>query len=462
MDRRRYLGLSAGVLSALAGCGSDAPRAADTTPTQTSTDESPELLVSVETDRHLVNAYAQQQNDRAIDPDWVVPIAQVSEPLRDALRTAVTEEYRTASVSDALLAGIDRFRINSGGYRFLPYVSVDGTPYAFDPTVPVFTARLEFGVEDPDPARTIGQDGLGELSEPAADFVRTMGAFTTEVPQDTYHRSVVPAAVRDFLDRYDYVRDPDGIGRIMTERLDPGPPYTITASELTAEDLWGHPVLTATSLPGSLRRFLDSVVASDRRAPVYRPDRTEYRTDSLPTSYGDHLGPDHGPTFGPYVDFDGTLYAFRAMEIRREAMPITVAASVEGPRSFSVTVEPTSAGRRPAVDGPVELQSVGALPSVLWVLAGSERYLLESDTYGDTWWSDEDGSLGGRIEETASATIASGESLSATYRIPDAVPGEPYAAWGLLRASWTAPGEDRSTPPMPYPFQVVLRVPSTG
>jgi len=457
MHRRRYLGLTTGALAGLAGCGGAPREADDPTASPTPTRDEPELGVGVETDRYLVRTYAQRPIDRAIDPDQVVPIADVSEPLRDALRTAVADEYRAASVSEAFLAAIDGFRRHSHSPPFRLYVSVDGTPYAFDPTVPVFTAHLEMGVEDPDPDRTIGPDDLGGLSEPVAAFVRTIGAFTVEVAQTTYRRSVVPDEVLDFLDAHDYVRDPDGVGRIVTDRVDPGPPYSITASELTAEELWGHPVLAASSFPPPLRRFLEAAVASDRRAPVTRPDRTEYRTNTLPASYGDHLGPEHGPTFGPYVDLGGTLYAVRATEIRRDAMPIAVSAAVAGPRSFTVTVEPSSAGAKPAVDGPIELQSPGALPSVLWVKAGSERHLLDSDAYGSTWWSD--GSRGERIEETAEASVAPEGDRSATYRIPAAVPGGTYAAWGQLQVSWTPRDEERPTPPLPFPFQVALQVP---
>lgn len=484
MERRQYLWLTAGVLSGLAGCGTGSPSspepesspsrtpnnpvpADDGSDTESSPTRSPEktgIAVDIETTRYLVRSFAQTQDQRAIDPEQITPAVEISNPLRTALEAAVDGGYETDDVSDELLSGIDRFRHNGGGYRFEPYFSLDGTPYAFDPTVPVFVAHLEMGIENPDPDRTVGPDDLEGLAEPVRDFVRTIGAFTVQVPRDEYRISVVPDTVEDFLENYDYVRDPDGVGRIVTERVDPGPPYTIEASKLTTQDLWGRPVLAATSLPTDLRRFVEAVVASDRRALVYPPLRSEYRTDQIPDAYFDRLGPDQGPGSGPYVDLDGTFYAFRVTEIRREKIPIAISTAVVDERSFEVTITPSQEGSKPAIEGPVELESAGALPSVLWIETTSNRYLLDSDAYDDISWSDPEGSTDEqrRIDNVERTEVPPGEALSATYRVPDAVPAGTYRAWGLVRVQWTRASDNRRFPTLAYPYQIVVTIPETG
>ena len=223
MHRRDFLAATAGGVSWLAGCGAwgrgpgtDTPRSSPPGTTGRGTrDESDRIDVALETSRYLVRAFEQRPAERAIDREDVVPASDLPDDLRNALRSARDGGYETEAVSEELLAGIDRFRHNGRGYRFEPYVSLDGTPYAFDPTVPVFLARLDLGVDDPDPGRTVGHDDLERFDDPVRDFVRTMAAYTAESPRDEYRVSVVPPSVRAFLDRYEYVRDPEDVGRIV-------------------------------------------------------------------------------------------------------------------------------------------------------------------------------------------------------------------------------------------------------
>lgn len=481
MDRRRYLQVVGAALAGLAGCGTrppaiDAteppttaraslateptPTASPTRPPRTDTaTPKPAAAVSLETARYLVRSFAQDENQRAIDGEQVTTLADVDQPLRSALQEAIEGGFEADVVSTALLRGIDRFRLNGGGYRFTPYVRHDGTAYVFEPSVPVFTARLEMGVSDPPPERTVGPDDLQSLEPAARDLVRTIGAFSVQVARDTYRRSAVPDAVRAFLAEYDYARDPDGIGRIVTERIDPGPPYTITARELTTEERWGRPVLDLASLPADLGRFVEAVVTSDRRAPALRPGRTEYRTDAIPDAYVGTLTPDQGPGSGPYVDVDGTFYALRATELNREAMPVAVSVERAGDRSFAVTVEPSAAGDKPAIEGRLELEAAGALPSVLWVPTDDGLVRLDSDASGDLPWrfAEEPGE---RYLDHVHAELQPDESLSATYRVPEVVPTGAYRAWGLFEAEWTRATDGRRFPRLPYPFQVVLEITS--
>lgn len=242
MHRRRYLMVAAGALAGLAGCGTEpsstTPEATTSRPPTTTTEPEPGLAVGIETAAYLVRSVAQDPERRAIEPDDIVPLGHVSDPLRSALEAALEGGYSTDEVETELLAPIDAFRTRGGGDQFEPYVSVNGTPYAFDPRVPYFEARLE-DAEDPDPDRTADHDDLQELAEPAREFAHTIAAFGANVARVEYRVSIVPPSVEAFRQRYDFVRDAVGTGRIVTERVDPGPPYTIEASELTVSDIWG-------------------------------------------------------------------------------------------------------------------------------------------------------------------------------------------------------------------------------
>ncbi len=472
MDRRRYLGLVTGVMAGLAGCGSNISPKRDTTPsptpapvTQSSTPTQTPTPTGVTADinlsRYLVRSFCQTLEQRAITPEDITPLTEIEDPLRSALRTAIKDEFRTDSIAEALLVGIDQFRHYGGSYRFHPYISVDGTPYIFDPTVPVFTAHLEGDLEDPDPERTAGPDGIDRFPEPVQQFIHTVGAFGVEVARDEYRISVIPEPLADFLDTYEYVQSPANAGRIVTERIDPGPPYTITAHKLTAEEIWGRPIIGAEELSTDLREFVEAVVASNRRAAMYSPMESEYRTDTIPPAYGSRLSYEHGPGSGPYVTLNGTHYAIRVTEIPREKLPVEVTATSVGERSFSVTVQPSDAGPKPSIEGQVELEARGALPSVLWIQTNSDRYLLESDSNENIRWTDSAVSDGPerRIRNIARTEIPPDGQVAATYRVPADVPAGTYEAWGLVRVQWTKAESGRRYPSFPYPFRVGLSVP---
>jgi hypothetical protein len=318
-------------------------------------------------------------------------------------------------------------------------------------------ASLDTTVENAEPDRTITHGDLDDLPEPAADFVRTLGAFSTMVARDEYRISVVPPSVEALLNQYEYIRDPADVGRIVTERVDPGPPYTIRASELTADEMWGRPVLAAAELPAELRRLVETVVTSDRRRLVYPDTRTEYRTDDLPPSYGEYLGPDQGSGSGPYVELDGTMYAFRVTEINREHVPLAISAMPNGAETFELTIAPSEAGSKPTIDGPVEIESTWAVPGPLWIHADGDRYRIERVDAVVRDLAAEDASA---VEEAEMVPVPADGGLIATYQVPADIPPGTYRVWGLVRVSWVDAESDRPSPPSwPFPFQIVLTVP---
>lgn len=468
MQRRRFLSVAVGALAGISGCGSDPPtttvRASTTSKPTTSTEPmtvsetDAGLKASIETDRYLIRSFAQNKDQRAIEPEDITPLNELSDPLRSALEAALEGGFETDEVGEKLLAGIDRFRHFGAGHLFEPYFSVNGIPYVFDPSVPEFVASLDRDVEDAGPDKTITGDDLEGLAEPAQDFVRTLGAYGTMVARDEYRISVVPPSVEALLDRYDYVRDPSGVGRIDTERLDPGPPYRIHTHELTLDDIWGRPVHCLGSLPPDLREFVNAVVASDRRSLVYPAFRTEHRTDDLPAGYDQHLGQDQGPGSGPYVEIDGTMYAFRLTEIRRDHVPLDVSVRAADSDTFELTVAPSDAGSKPAIDNPIEVQGTWLVPGPLWVHSEGTKHRLDRV---ETLLKHQEDGESRPITDTETISIPTDNELMAIYRVPTEVPPGTYRAWGLVDVSWVAAESDRPTPQLPFPFKVLLSIPES-
>lgn len=472
MNRRRFLSVTVGAVAGISGCGSTGSSPTAPAPTMGKRTTAPEtttsiepttvpetdarVAVSIETSRYLVRSFAQDKEQRAIEPDEITPLGEISEPLRSALETAVEGVFKADEVGKELLAGIDRFRHHGGGYRFEPYFSVNGIPYAFDPTVPELVASLKMDVEDADPDQTITGDDLDGLAEPAAEFVRTLGAYYPMVSRDEYRISVVPPSVEALLDRYDYVRDPSGVGRIVAKRVDPGPPYTIHADELTADEIWGRPVLSEDSLPTELQQFVRAVVTSNRRTLVYPASRTEYRTDDLPPSYYEHLGADQAVGSGPYAEIDGTMYAFRVTEVRREHVPLDVSVTSDSQDTFAVTVAPSQAGSKPAFEGPVEVESPWSVPGPLWVHSDDKRHRLDRV---ETVIGSSANDASRPVTDAETVSLPGDNELVATYRVPPEVPSGTYRAWGLVRVSWAYAESDRPSLTRPFPFTVALTVP---
>ncbi|HKJ57975.1 MAG TPA: hypothetical protein VKA37_02015, partial [Halobacteriales archaeon] len=158
---------------------------------------------------------------------------------------------------------------------------------------------------------------------------------------------------------------------------------------------------------------------------------------------------------GPYVVIDGSTYAFDVREPNRSEIPVSVsvaAGSADGRPAFTVRLEPSGG----EVEGPVAFEARGALPSVLWVEVGSARVLLPSEAYESVERSDEPDER--RIRNLVRAEVAVGESLSATYRVPEGVPAGTHDAGGLFGVSWTDADTGQQYPFVDYPFQVSLTV----
>lgn len=473
MRRRSVLGTVVGGFVGIAGCSGDTSGPTEEPAgggTASATDDGPDRgQVAVDFEQvayHVVASPARRTGD--FDEDEVVPEDDVAPELRDALLEARDGGYETDSVSDALLAGIDEFR-NYNNIQIDPYVRLEGTTYVFDPTVPTFTAELaDETLEAYDDDRTATFDDDFE-SEAVERFVHALSVTGTETARAEYRVCVRPDSVEEFLQDYDYVEDPEGVSRIETTWENEDPPYTIDVREVTDADVYGRPVLDATTQEATLADFLQTATDSGHLSHLSPADTAVYLTDEVPASYFEDVRPDEESADVPYVRVDGTVYRFRVIDVDHDHVPVDVAVEAApsddvGP-GFTLAIEGTSGGPETAVaDGTtIEVQDVGAVPSPLWLDDGTDRYLLDSDGY-------DRGRIQSLVEETqrrfeaddrASADLAVGETLSSTYTVPSAVPAGEYVSRVLFGVRWRDPRTDVRDDVAAYPFRLAVTVPES-
>jgi len=466
MDRRALLSAIGGSAVALSGCigdgvdtGSEANGTGDGS--SGSGDERSDggdgpaaaLDVEIRTVPHVVTAY-EPSPSRGIDPEHVVPEAEVPDALRDPLIEARVGRFETDDPDDALLAAVDEFRVYDRG-ELRPYVELDGTRYAFDPTLPTFAAELvDEAAEGYDEDRVLREAGRrDDLGSEAVDtFVNALTADGPNTARGEYRRCLLPDDVAAFLGEYDYLEDGRGVSRIRTAPENEDPPYAITARELTEEDMWDGPVVDESELDDEVVAFFERALASRHRGPALTtPDRSQYFADDVPDAYEEFAA---GYDESPYYRLDGTVYRIVVGDPRYDRLPVSVsvAAVEDAEREFALRVAPAPENADGDAEGPYTFTSRGALPSALWAFRDDERVPLDIvETEGV------DGPQPSRSDGEALESVAAGGELAATYAVPEELPADTYVSRGLFRVSWGVPGR---TPDEygAYPFELEIAV----
>lgn len=466
MDRRALLAAAGASLAPLSGCVGDDLGAAPSTngtddgfagadgdPSDDGDGTTPTLDVELRSVPHVVTAY-EPSPSRGVDPDHVVPETEVPPPLRDPLDAAVDGGFETDDPDDALLAAVDEFRVYDRG-ELKPYVELDGTRYAFEHAMPTFTAALADETTDEYDEELVfrearQRDDLGSAA--VETFVDALTAYGTNVARGEYRRCLRPDAVAAFLDEYDYLEDQFGVSRIETAVENPDPPHAITARELTEADMWDRPVVDESELDSAEVTFFERALASDHRGPALPgDDRSQLFADEVPEAYGDLAAEYDDP---PYYRLDGTVYDVRVGESRYDRVPVSVsvAASEDADREFTLTVAPDPESAAGEAEGPYTFTSRGALPSALWVFDEGERRALEIVKTDGI-----EGPRPNRSDGEALESLTAGDEMAATYALPESLPAGSYASRGTFRVSWGVPGQ---TPDEygAYPFELAIAV----
>ncbi|MGM0447599.1 MAG: hypothetical protein ACQERM_05000 [Methanobacteriota archaeon] len=470
MDRRALLSAIAGSvgggsLVALSGCVGET----DTGPATNGTDDEtngtddgrsddgdgtiPSIDVKLQPVPHVVTAY-EPSPSRGIDPENVVPESEIPDALREPLAAALDGGFETDNPSDALLAAVDEFRVYDRG-ELKPYVEVDGTRYAFDPTLPTFTAELadeEAEEYDEDHVFREARQREDIGSEAVETFVDALTAHGANVARGEYRRCDRPDAVAAFLDEYDYLEDQFGVSRIRAGVENEDPPSAITARELSTEDMWDRPVIDESTLDAELVTFFERALASEHRAPALPgDDRSQLFADEVPDAYEAFAAGRDDPV---YYRIDGTVHDIAVGEPRYDRLPVSVSVEPSGDaaRQFTLTVALAPENAEGDARGPYTFTSRGALPSALWTFHEGERRSLEVvETEGV------EGPRPSRSDGQALESLTASDEMAATYAVPEDLPADTYVSRGLFGVSWGVPDQTPDERGR-YPFEVAIAV----
>lgn len=481
MERRTFCLVAGSGLLTLGGC--------------LSPNDSSEQYTGIEMEPMAYMAGAGQPEELPplldVDDEEILSEQEIPSALRAVLYDALDGGYETDTVSGELLAAIDEFRKLTRSHRLEQrYVRLDGTAYVFEATLPTLVIELsdeEARGYDPDDVYA----GEEELSAEANRLFQRLRYRGPNAPRLPYWTSRVPDSIKDFLERYDYIEDSQGVSRIETERRHWEPPYTIDIRELTQEDRYGREIIDGDELGEELRSFLLDVVESGRTQPS-----PPYITDTVPDEYFERLHETGSIRADPFVRLNETVYYIAVVEAASGDAPVEVTAAPtsptdEGLSRFSLTVRATADGAEISSDETIELFSHIGLPSALWITHDDEKLLLDSDSYqypvetkattetsatsalvlqvarsdfqimaaeeehnATTWSLDVD------IENIRNTTVRkdvpAGDELSATYVIPDAIPEATYYAEGFFGVLWSDDQTEHQPEEGMYPFRIKI------
>jgi hypothetical protein len=242
LTRRRLLGSAAGVGAAVTGLWALPPRRV------TATLSTPEWVLAL----------------RGRDVPDVPALADLSTDVRAPVRAAVEGGYESADPPDALKAFLDLDRET--------YVRVDGDYYRLDASLPVVEVWIE-PVAASDAEDPVTLDEMERCMHPDPRGFRTPPLARADDPHRTYQ---LDPSVRSCIEKHPYLRFEDGDHfRYRTAVDDPGAPYTVTATRVSAATLANveESVVDWADVPADAREVLAGATG--------RPVERESLPDSL-------------------------------------------------------------------------------------------------------------------------------------------------------------------------------------
>ena len=422
------------ISTTIAGCGqvtTSDTTTAKTTTSRTTTD--PRALVAITRESYLAKAWTLPQDTFRFPKGDSVPLADLNKSVRDAVRTAIdSPPYTTQNASQALLDGIDDVDL----------VTYRGTIWDVEHTFPTVSVRVDTDISEDEPVEdrtvTYGSDVV-QSNDAVEDVVSTIVSLGVETVARPYETTRLDPEVQDFLDQYDYIETPRGIGEIVVSRTSRTPPHTIRAQEATDEELYGRRIQEATNYGPPTREFIDRVLASDRKTPGNYQDRihTIY-PDDVPRRFARDL--DRGSN---YVRVDDEIYGFDTRHVHWDDLPVKFHATIPGENAATADPVDIQLSVQNSGDETVQLQMAGLTPfGVLWAYGPDGEHVLWNDAYEQTEnVVIENGSV--VPEFHAEMDLHPGQTQSATYRLghdhlgaDEPLQSGTYEVLGTIWAKW--------------------------
>lgn len=434
--RRRFLRTATALVSttAVAGCSQFTPSETTTTTTSgttTRTTTEPRARISLTRETYLAKAWTTPQDRFRFPKGDSVPLTELNEAVREVVRTAIeSPPYTTQEASEALRDHLDDVHL----------VTFEGTVWAVEHTFPTVTIRLDTDISGTESVkeRTVASDSeVVQSNDAISDVVWTIAPHGTETEPRPYETARLDPAVQAFLDTYDYIETPRGVGEIVISRTNRTPPHTVRAREATDEELYGRRIREAADYGPPTRDLIERLLASDRKTPGHYQDRihTLY-PDDIPRAFARDL--DHGSS---YVRVNEAVYGFDTRHVHWDELPLELHASVLGDNTASEDPIDIQLSVQNSGGATVELSMAGLAPfGVLWAYGPGGEYVLWNDAYEQT---DKVLLQNDTIipERTAERALPPAQSHSATYRLGHDYLGPPlesgtYEVFGTLWANW--------------------------
>jgi hypothetical protein len=409
-----YLGVFGGSSpeSASADADSDATRMAAT--------ETRGLSVRrAETFDHVVRL-----NDLGDDPrGGITALSDLSDREREVVTTAVGGAYETDDPPEWLAEFASA----------TPFVERSSTYYRLDDTFPTHRVTAE-AVPEKQVKGDIATYEEYERAVTREGYV--MSGLLRVARRESVELDYVWPALRTFFRKYDAVRYHGDVLDFSVEVEDAGPPFRLSASEVSVSEAAGGSVWRADSAPEASRALL-------RRA-----GRTQgaYGFDRAPAGLLDALESHE------YVLLGGTFYT--SYVEARGSPPISVSAEFRDGRLRLAARNRGDTARRLSSGAPRPFGVVRCRATETTGTSAGEPdrdpHLLWTDAYAASDYVRTEG----RDVELASdvalvSTLAPGESVAEAYAVPDLPPGE-YAVEGSLGAGDASEGDDTGNSTVRY------------
>ncbi|WP_132061206.1 hypothetical protein [Halorussus amylolyticus] len=434
--RRQVLRMTTGFAISTAITGCNQPATSDTTTSKTTTSKTttePRALVDLTRESYLAKAWTLSQDRFRFPKGDSVPLSNLDESVRDAVRTAIdSPPYTTQDASQGLLDGIDDVDL----------VTYGDTVWDVEHTFPTVTVRLDTDISEDEPIeeRTVTRDeDVVRSNDAIGDVVSTIAPLGVETAPRPYETTRLDPEVQDFLERFDYIETPNGPGEIVVSRTNRSPPHTVRAQEATDEELYGRSIRETADYGPPTREFIDRLLASDRKTPGDYRDRIRVRyPDDVPRQFARDI--DYGSN---YVRVGDEVFGFATRHVHWDDLPVTFDATVLGENDGTTGPIDVELSVQNSGDDILRLQMEGCTPfGVLWAYGPGGERVLWNDAYERTENAViENGSV--VPESRAEMDLQPGQTQSATYRLghdnlgtDDSLQAGTYEVLGTIWAKW--------------------------